>query len=103
EDGIRDLIVTGVQTCALPICGLYLPPGGRWLAKPLKGVSGPPTSRSRRSAPPERGMAYRTRVPRSRSPRSSQRPGGPATGRRGTDRKSVVQGEGVVDGREGTR
>src|SRR5206468_7852168 len=21
EDGIRDLIVTGVQTCALPICG----------------------------------------------------------------------------------
>src|SRR2546421_2696129 len=22
EDGIRDLIVTGVQTCALPICGL---------------------------------------------------------------------------------
>src|SRR3989440_4398026 len=22
EDGIRDLIVTGVQTCALPICGV---------------------------------------------------------------------------------
>src|SRR2546428_9269335 len=22
EDGIRDLIVTGVQTCALPICGM---------------------------------------------------------------------------------
>src|SRR5205085_9496901 len=22
EDGIRDLTVTGVQTCALPICGL---------------------------------------------------------------------------------
>src|SRR2546421_5719280 len=27
EDGIRDLIVTGVQTCALPICcaALYIP------------------------------------------------------------------------------
>src|SRR5206468_6495524 len=25
EDGIRDLIVTGVQTCALPICSLPLP------------------------------------------------------------------------------
>src|SRR2546421_3497321 len=24
EDGIRDLIVTGVQTCALPICLLWL-------------------------------------------------------------------------------
>src|SRR2546430_11302801 len=23
EDGIRDLTVTGVQTCALPICDLY--------------------------------------------------------------------------------
>src|SRR5216683_3382180 len=32
EDGIRDLIVTGVQTCALPICGgPMLPPAGlRW-------------------------------------------------------------------------
>ena len=25
EDGIRDDLVTGVQTCALPICFLYLP------------------------------------------------------------------------------
>src|SRR5206468_9582323 len=24
EDGIRDLIVTGVQTCALPICDCYV-------------------------------------------------------------------------------
>src|SRR5206468_7065792 len=30
EDGIRDLIVTGVQTCALPIClpGAEIPAGG---------------------------------------------------------------------------
>src|SRR5206468_10073130 len=28
EDGIRDLIVTGVQTCALPIC--YAAQGGDW-------------------------------------------------------------------------
>src|SRR6185312_10139907 len=27
EDGIRDLIVTGVQTCALPICGYDAPRG----------------------------------------------------------------------------
>src|SRR2546427_4442939 len=25
EDGIRDLTVTGVQTCALPICSSHLP------------------------------------------------------------------------------
>src|SRR6266496_1994862 len=29
EDGIRDLYVTGVQTCALPICGSGDPPGFR--------------------------------------------------------------------------
>src|SRR3989475_6240816 len=26
EDGIRDLTVTGVQTCALPILTVYVPP-----------------------------------------------------------------------------
>ena len=40
-----------------------------------------------RAAPPERGMAYRTRVPRSRSPRSSLRWGKPTTWRRGTGRR----------------
>src|SRR6266496_5260854 len=30
EDGIRDLYVTGVQTCALPICRVHVAPrGGR--------------------------------------------------------------------------
>src|SRR6266581_3290692 len=39
-----------------------------------------------RAAPPERGMAYRTRALRSRSPRSSLRWGKPTTWRRGTGR-----------------
>src|SRR2546421_8201567 len=29
EDGIRDLIVTGVQTCALPICAVFCSGCGR--------------------------------------------------------------------------
>src|SRR3712207_8723259 len=29
EDGIRDIGVTGVQTCALPICALPLTPNGK--------------------------------------------------------------------------
>src|SRR5215475_5182136 len=40
-----------------------------------------------RSAPPERGMAYRTRGPWSRSPRSSLGWGKPTTWRRGTGRR----------------
>src|SRR5207245_6696563 len=28
EDGIRDATVTGVQTCALPICGVCTPTAG---------------------------------------------------------------------------
>src|SRR5262245_7132885 len=47
-------------------------------------MSGTPTSRSTRSAPTERGIAYRTRVPRRRSLRSSRRAGEPSTGRRET-------------------
>src|SRR3989449_11345689 len=35
EDGIRDVAVTGVQTCALPISG---PAGWRALARPPRGT-----------------------------------------------------------------
>src|SRR2546425_8953220 len=35
EDGIRDKLVTGVQTCALPICALS---DARWLSLPLGGT-----------------------------------------------------------------
>src|SRR5206468_8111646 len=37
EDGIRDLIVTGVQTCALPISGLVLGPVAM-VARKLPGL-----------------------------------------------------------------
>ncbi len=47
-------------------------------------MSGAPTSGSIRSAPPERGIAYRARAPGRRSPRSSRRWGKPITRRRGT-------------------
>ena len=57
---------------------------GRWRTTPLKGMSGTPTSRSTRSAPTERGIAYQTRVSRRRSLRSSPRTGEPSTWRRET-------------------
>src|SRR3989440_9553442 len=40
EDGIRDLIVTGVQTCALPICA-----GSRRKTRKPSMASSPPTVR----------------------------------------------------------
>jgi hypothetical protein len=64
--------------------GSYLPLDGRWGVTPLKGMSGMPTSRSRRSAPPERGMTYGARALWSRSLRSRRRWGKPTTWRRGT-------------------
>jgi hypothetical protein len=79
--------------------GRHLRLARRWLAKPLKGMSGAPTSRSTRSAPTERGIAYRTRVPRRRSPRSSRRTGEPSTGRRGTGWATSERGR-VRDARE---
>src|SRR6266536_3663031 len=33
EDGIRDPLVTGVQTCALPICGGSLAPAAAWAGR----------------------------------------------------------------------
>src|SRR5207244_9124435 len=33
EDGIRCDLVTGVQTCALPICGVSTPPPGQRVAE----------------------------------------------------------------------
>src|SRR5205807_2262108 len=47
-------------------------------------MSGAPTTRSIRSAPTERGIAYGTRVLRRRSLRSSPRTGEPSTWRRET-------------------
>src|SRR6266699_2620526 len=45
-----------------------------------------------RSASPERGMAYRARAPRSRSPRSSLGWGEPTTWRRGTGGRHINGG-----------
>src|SRR3712207_9321863 len=73
EDGIRDIGVTGVQTCALPI----LQPRG-----------------CRRSRPPPT-----RRLPNRRTAASTAAPQGPpawSDGRRSrADRKSVVQGKSV--------
>src|SRR5205085_4617628 len=40
--GIRDLTVTGVQTCALPISLAFVPPLAQVLALPLAPASLPP-------------------------------------------------------------
>src|SRR5207244_6991363 len=37
EDGIRDDLVTGVQTCALPICRLWRPPSPRFARRRESG------------------------------------------------------------------
>src|SRR3712207_7005282 len=43
EDGIRDIGVTGVQTCALPICSR--PRGRSWSSSDPTGASPPPATR----------------------------------------------------------
>jgi hypothetical protein len=72
----------GADRPAFAIGSLRL--AGRWRTTLFKGMSGTAMSRSTRSAPTERGIAYRTRVPRRRSLRSSPRTGEPSTWRRET-------------------
>src|SRR5690349_24781556 len=52
EDGIRDLYVTGVQTCALPIlliAGAIVSPAPRWRGQPVLWPSPQPRSRGGRA------------------------------------------------------
>ena len=53
----------------------------------IEGDEGGTSVALARAAPPERGMAYRARAPRARSPRSSLGWGKPTTWRRGTGRR----------------
>src|SRR2546430_7265667 len=62
EDGIRDLTVTGVQTCALPISWAvadrastllsYAPPAGGAWARVKSTIAGPPVGALTASPPP---------------------------------------------------
>src|SRR5256714_3187041 len=66
EDGIRDKLVTGVQTCALPIWARGRPPRGR-RRPPGRRPGGRPRRRARGSRPP-RTPACRRRTPARRPP-----------------------------------
>src|SRR5206468_6837296 len=75
EDGIRCLIVTGVQTCALPIYGLVVPvrPG------PRDGDAGPRGRRGRPARPGRRtaaGPGARGARPAHHAGRAEPLPGG---------------------------
>src|SRR5256886_4408139 len=79
EDGIRDLTVTGVQTCALPICAARL--GGRRHGSGGGAVAATPPQAGRNRSARLRMVLSRSAVPRGA-------PHAPGTYRR--DRKSVV-------------
>src|SRR2546430_9030743 len=83
EDGIRDLTVTGVQTCALPISGTCAPPpyGGRRHDVRHAVRVGP--ARVRRGDPP--------RPPQRRPPARLRSPRDPSSGGR---ERGVVGEEG---------
>src|SRR2546430_178642 len=74
EDGIRDLTVTGVQTCALPICR----PGDRNLEPEVRRSADRPGGEPRRPLPPAalaaggRARPRRAR-PQRAGPRSEER------------------------------
>src|SRR2546430_9658651 len=58
EDGIRDLTVTGVQTCALPICAVRDRPGGAGVLRGGRAaVAGLRGTAAQRHAPVELGRA----------------------------------------------
>src|SRR5256886_15459432 len=76
EDGIRDLTVTGVQTCALPISGPEFPAIKRPAPTPPRPSMRPPSrrGRNRRSPPaPTTPPFWRRRRKRAPSARSGER------------------------------
>src|SRR5688572_32441900 len=86
EDGIRDLTVTGVQTCALPICSLM--------------PASPPRTGRGRSAGRRCGRRRRGSPTGGRTRPAPRRWRGRTSRRRRGDRKSVVEGKsGEIGGR----
>src|SRR2546430_11286057 len=71
EDGIRDLTVTGVQTCALPILRSPEPGPARGAPAPDALRAGAGTRATARSSPPSGGRARPGALPR----HSGDRPG----------------------------
>src|SRR2546428_829375 len=70
EDGIRDLIVTGVQTCALPICEVAGPATSRGRSASPRATTAriSPAASSRSSRPTARATSVSPRVRASASP-----------------------------------
>src|SRR5206468_5088856 len=68
EDGIRDLIVTGVQTCALPIClpEAYPPPANPFL------TDAPPLARTTLAQPAKVGLVWLAPVGSAVPPQAAQ-------------------------------
>src|SRR5256884_4163787 len=78
EDGIRDVAVTGVQTCALPICPLAIPAqadGDHRLEQVLPGGVGVAARRTAEGAFALPGLRRAVGVP-------ADRPGGVRSGER---------------------
>src|SRR5690606_41265562 len=98
EDGIRDFHVTGVQTCALPICG-----HSGWVAarQQRSDAAGSVAPAVRRGEGGSLAVFWQLRD-RGTGPAAHRRTNRPAAGRSGAvapeDRKSVVEGKSVEGG-----
>src|SRR5438270_9248129 len=78
EDGIRDLTVTGVQTCALPISGADLPGarrGARLVGRPRRGAEEDVRRLAAEARAVAQGPRARTAVGPVRQSRGAARPG----------------------------
>src|SRR2546425_179750 len=60
EDGIRDKLVTGVQTCALPILGWLGEREGAWLHERARGVDRAPVEANRETKSVSRDETFAT-------------------------------------------
>src|SRR5206468_6618461 len=96
EDGIRDLIVTGVKTCALPICPRRAPRGAEHGGEIRRVVLPIAVERDddRGAAAPRGGDARPDRLPLAEAPRMAENLGaGRARGRRASVVRAVVHDE----------
>src|SRR3989441_1988955 len=60
EDGIRDKLVTGVQTCALPILGWLGEREGTWLHERARGIDRAPVETNREAKSVSRDETFAT-------------------------------------------
>src|SRR5207248_3426878 len=87
EDGIRDRTVTGVQTCALPICLRYFQDSKKWQCDHLMPDFNPKAERGNRGQNRDAGLSFHRREQSAGKTKTMEKPEAECNDERSEERR----------------